>query len=153
MRFGHAAAPMRLFDDDRLRFRREADERRPREVRRAAELDEVRALVEIRADGRPQLLRAQVDEIFADALRDLVVHLLLKERQPLFANQAEAHRVGSAPADDVPGREDARPDRATSGDPIAHGGERHEQAVTVAHRRHTVFELELGRFEDDVLLA
>jgi hypothetical protein len=50
-------------------------------VRRAAELDEVGALVEIGVDRRALLLGRQIDEILADALDDLVVELLLEQRQ------------------------------------------------------------------------
>ena len=55
---GLLAALVRFLDHHALRLGREADERRPREVRGAAVLDEVGPLVEIRVDGRRAARRA-----------------------------------------------------------------------------------------------
>src|SRR5262245_17996937 len=132
MRLGTAVARVSLLEDDPLRFRRKADERGPREVRRAAVFDEVRAFVEVGADRRPQLLRLHVDQILARALRDLVVDLLLKKRQVLLSRQAEADGVRSAPADDVAGGEDAGTNGTTGGDVVTNGDERHQQSVAVS---------------------
>ncbi len=68
------------------------------------------------------------------------------------ARQAEADRIRSAPADDVAGGEDAGSDDGSGGDPVAHGDERAQHAVAVAHRRHAVFELRLRGFEDNLRL-
>ena len=95
---GLAAALVRLLDHHPLRLGREADERRPGEVRRAAELDEVRPLVEVGVDRDAQLLGGHVHQVLAGALRDLVVHLLLEQRQAALGNQAERHRVRARPS-------------------------------------------------------
>ena len=92
-------------------------------------------------------------QLLAGALRDLVVHLFLKQRQPRRARQAEADRIRAAPADDVAGGEDARTDCPTGGDAIANRDERPQHAVAVAHRRDAVRQLRLRCFEDDFRLA
>ena len=99
-----------------------------------------------------QLLGRHVHQLLARALRDDVVHLLLEQREPLLADQAEADRVRSAPADDVSGGEDPGADRPRRARCVAHLDERGQRAVAVAHRRDAVLELDLRRFEDDLLL-
>jgi len=43
--------------------------------------------------GQPQLVRCHVHQILAGALRDLIVHLFLEQREPGFADEAERHTV------------------------------------------------------------
>src|SRR5215475_14702103 len=101
MSFSPATALVCVLYDDLLRLRREPYESGLREVARPAVFEEVRPLVQILVDGGAQLIRRHIRQVFTAALRDGVIHLLLKERQIFFGSQAEAHRIRSAPSDDV----------------------------------------------------
>jgi hypothetical protein len=149
--FGRAIPPVRLVDDYALRFGREPDEGRIGEMARAAELQKIGALVEIRADRLSKLLRAHRHQLFAGALCDEVVHLFLEQRQ-LAHNAAERERVRPAPAEDVPGREDPGADLVAAVDGIADLGQRHQRAVAVADRGDAVGEVDLSGFEHNLLL-
>ena len=91
-------------------------------------------------------------QLFAAALRDVVVHLLLEQRQ-LPHHPAERKRIRSAPAENVAGRENPRADLLAARDPVANPGQRQQRAVAVADGRDAVAEIDLRRLEDDLLLA
>ena len=151
MRFGGASALVRLLDDHLLRFRREAEEGRLREMTCPAELQEIGSLVEIGVDRAAEFVRPHRHQLFAAALGDEVVHLLLEERQ-LSHDPAERKRVRPAPAEDVARGENPRADRVAARDGVAHLHQRHERAVTVANRRDAVAQIDLGGLEDDGVL-
>src|SRR5207247_557056 len=100
-------------------------------------------LVEVAVDGGAQLAGSQVLEVFAGALRDGIVHLLLEEREVALRRERESDRVRSAPPYDVPGRENARADGFAPGNAVAGLGEGHEHAVAVADGRDAVAEVDL----------
>src|SRR5262245_9979345 len=118
---------------------------------RPAELQEVRSLVEIRVDRAAELVRPHRHQLFAAALGDEVVHLLLEECQ-LSHDPAERKRVRPAPAEDIAGGENPRADGVAARDGVTYLHQRHERAVTVANRRDAVAQIDLGGLEDDRVL-
>ena len=90
-------------------------------------------------------------QLFAAALGDEIVHLLLEQRQ-LPHHAAERERVRPAPAEDVAGGEDPRAGLLAARDPIADPGQRQQRAVAVAHGRDAVAQIDLRRLEHDVVL-
>src|SRR3954468_11467739 len=117
----------------------------------SAVLEEVGPLVDVGVDRVAKFLRIHRHQLFAAALRDVVVHLLLEERQRC-GHAAERERIRTAPAEDVAGGETPPPALFAAGDPIAHPGQRHERAVAVAYRRHAVAQIDLRRLEHDLVL-
>src|SRR3954464_9021662 len=118
---------------------------------RAAVLEEVGPLVDVGVDRLAKFLRIHRHQLFAAALRDVVVHLLLEERQRC-GHAAEREGIRTAPAEDVAGGENPRPDLFAARDLIAHSGQRHERAVAVAYRRPPVAQIDLRRLEHDLVL-
>src|SRR5262245_50533521 len=118
---------------------------------RPAELQEIGSLVEIGVDRTAELVGPHGHQLFAAALGDEVVHLLLEERQ-LSHDAAERKRVRPAPAEDVAGGENPRADGIAARDRVAYLHQRHERAIAVANRRDAVAQIDLGGLEDDGVL-
>src|SRR3954468_7604961 len=117
----------------------------------SAVLEEVGPLVDVGVERLAKFLRIHRHQLFAAALRDVVVHLLLEERQRC-GHAAEREGVRTAPAEDVAGGENPCADLFAAGDAIAHPGQRHESAVAVAHGRHAVAQVDLRRLEHDLVV-
>ncbi len=149
--FSRAVPLVRLLDDDALGIGGETDEGRLGKVARAAELQKVGPFVEVGADSLAQLLRCHRHQFLAAALCDVVVHLLLEQRQ-LAHHAAERKRIRAAPAEDVARRKNARTGLLATRDPVANLRERHQRPVAVAHGRDAVAQVDLRRFQHDVVL-
>ena len=151
--FGAAVALVSFVDHDFLRFGREPDVGGFREMAGAAEFEEIGAFVEVFVDRDAELIGSQVVQLFAGALGDVVVHLLLKKSQVFIGREAEAEGVRASPADDVPGGLDACADGVAVLDLVADMRERKQHAVAVPYRGDAVGKVDLGGLEYDFVLA
>ena len=90
VRFRDFAAGVGALDDHPLRVRRESNEGGLGEMAGTAVFDEVGPFVEIGVDRFRELRRRHSHQLFTGALRNLVVHLFLEQRQTIGTGQAEA---------------------------------------------------------------